>query len=236
MNRQKRKNFLIYLKFAALIAVLIAVPVIIVLYFPDMIEFFKDTQRIDSLLEKYKVAGFFIYILLQILQVVISVIPGEVVQLAGGYMYGIVFGTLFSLVGITLGTVIAFYFSRFMGRTAVEKLFGEKKISQFTKKLNSKKAKLIIFILFLIPAIPKDLIVYAAGISSVSDREFFILSMLGRIPALTASMAMGRMVRTGNYISLIVLAAAATVIFILCIIFRKKVLDLLERVIENKKK
>ncbi|MBE6904369.1 MAG: TVP38/TMEM64 family protein [Ruminococcaceae bacterium] len=234
MNRQKRKNFLIFLKFAALIAIIIAIPLITVLYFPDVLEFFKDTQRIDALLEEHKTTGFIIYILLQILQVVISVIPGEVVQLAGGYMYGIIFGTLFSLVGITLGTIISFYFSRFMGKAAVEKLFGEEKIAQFTEKLNKKRARLIIFVFFLIPAIPKDLIVYAAGVSSVSAREFFILSMLGRIPALTVSMAMGKMVRTGNYISLIILAAVATVIFIICIIFRKKVLDLLERIIEKK--
>ena len=234
MDKQKKKNIITFFKFTVLLIILIGLPLLIYFFFPSLVEFFKYPKAVDKYILQYKAISFLVYILLQVMQVIISLIPGEVIQIAGGYLYGIFLGTLFSVIGIGLGSLISFYFSRFMGRAAVMQIFGEKRTEKFTKHLNSKRARIVVFILFLIPALPKDLIVYAAGISDIDIKDFLTISMMGRIPALVVSMVMGKMLRTENFQELIIVAIAATAIFGICVIFRKKVLDKLEQVFDPK--
>ena len=109
----------------------------------------------NAFLERYKTAGIFVYLILQIIQILVPVIPGQALQLAAGYMYYFLLGLALTLLGISLGTVISFTLARFLGHDAMVLIFGEERMSEYVVKLNSKRSYMIIFLLYLMPGFPK---------------------------------------------------------------------------------
>lgn len=154
------------------------------------------------------------------LQIVLSIIPGQFIQFAGGYVFGFWVGYVLSIVGSAIGTSIAFGLARMLGRDGVHLIFGEERISKFVKQLNSRKAFAILFVLFLVPGLPKDLVTYAAGVSHFGYKPFLVLSLVGRTPALMGTLMMGSMLNKESYFGLIVLALGALIFCIILIIKR----------------
>ena len=223
------KKALPFIKLACLIILLVGLPYLIYRLFPSIWYFINNEAELDILLKQNYIAGMFIYIGAQILQVVISVIPGEAVQIAGGYIYGVAGGLLLSIVGIGIGTFLAFRLARFMGRDAVVAIFGESKMQQVEKYMNGRRGRTIVFALFLIPAMPKDMLCYVAGVSSMREKDFYLLSMIGRIPALAGSMLMGSLWRSDDFVPLIIIAAVVVTLFVLGVIFREKLFCLADK-------
>lgn len=158
--------------------------------------------------------GPLICIAVQFLQVVIFVIPGEITQLAAGYVFGSWLGFLYSLIGIMLGSAFNYSFARIVGRPVMEKIIGPERLSRLDHLLTSSKGKSAMFMLFLAPGLPKDAMSYGAGLTSIGFGEFVVISGLGRSPALIASTFIGGSLYEGDYGSIaavvaIVLAAGA---------------------------
>ena len=216
-----------------LVSIIIVTPLLIYRFFPQLIEMLRNIDELDAFLERNKVTGAFIYIGFQILQVVISVIPGEAVQIAGGYLYGVLAGSILSFIGIGIGSFISFYIARFLGHSAVEGIFGKKQVDKFMNFFSKPKAKILLFLLFLLPGMPKDLLVYVAGISDLRMRSFMMISMTARIPAIVASMLMGSMLRSRSYLPLILVSAATVILFLLGILFRKQIFTYIERALHS---
>lgn len=90
-------------------------------YVSGLWEFFTSKQRLIAFLDSlgpFAIVGF---VVLQVLQVVVAPIPGEVTGLIGGYLYGPVAGVVLSTIGLTLGSYIAFALARVFGRPFVER-------------------------------------------------------------------------------------------------------------------
>ena len=102
------------------------------------------------------------YVAAQIVQIIISVIPGQELQIVAGFMYGIPLAFLLSIIGAAIGTLIAFYLARWLGQDAVRMLFGDEKTDEYMRRLNSRRAITITFLIYLIPGLPKDIMSYIA--------------------------------------------------------------------------
>ena len=87
----------------------------------------------------------------------------------------------------------------------------------------------IVFLIYLIPGIPKDIASYAAGVSEMKLKPFMLLSLIGRMPGMMGSIMIGSMWNKGEYIGMVVLAVLAVVAFCLCIIFRKRINAFLDK-------
>jgi uncharacterized membrane protein YdjX (TVP38/TMEM64 family) len=166
---------------------------------------------------------------LEIVQVMVSVLPGQAVQIAAGYAYNFWVACLITFAGIGLGTLITFYLAKLLGSDAMHLIFGDEKFRKYVRTLNSKRAFIIIFIIFLIPGIPKDLFVYAAGVSEMKASAFLLLSMVARAPALMASLAFGGMLKDGSYVGMVVMGAAVAVLAALGLKFRSKITEWADR-------
>jgi len=222
-NRKKRIIKIVsVLKLLILFAIVIGAPVYVYFSYPDLVDRFRSLDEINSLLKQYKTASIFIYIGLQVFQIIVSVLPGQALQFAAGYAYQFWLGFLFSLIGVALGTVITFYLARILGKDALHVIFGEERFSKFVHTLNSKRSFIVLFVIFLIPGIPKDLFTYAAGVSEIRIIPFLLLSLTGRTPAMVGSILMGSMFYNGSYVGLIIVGVAAVVLFIAGIINRGK--------------
>ncbi|MGI6765615.1 MAG: TVP38/TMEM64 family protein [Lentihominibacter sp.] len=220
-------------KLFILMVLLIAIPAYIFLCQRDLIERFSSIEDVKAILEAYKLKSIPLYILFQILQIVICVIPGQALQFAAGYMYGFWFGYLLSLVGATLGTVLTYYLARVLSRDAMRILFGEEKLDDMLNKINSKRGMLVVFLIYLIPGVPKDLCTYAAGLSNMKLKPFLILSLIGRTPGMMGSLLIGHQILAGGYISAGVIGAVAVVLFILGIIFRHPLFKLADNIYDK---
>ena len=209
------KTVLSVLKLAILAGITIGLPVYILMLHPELIDRFKTLDGVNAFLAEYETASIFAYIGVQIIQIVISIIPGQFIPIAGGYAYGFWFGYFFSIVGIAAGTAMAFGLARVLGRDAMHLLFGEEKVTKFVNHLNSKKAFAVLVVIYAIPGLPKDIVTYAAGVSEFGFRPFMLLSLIARTPALMCTIMIGSMLNKGSYLGIIILGIS---VILLCII------------------
>lgn len=224
-KEEKRKRIMAILKLSLLALILIGIPVYIFFFHHDLIDSFSNMKELIRDIKGYRKESILIYMVAQALQVIICIIPGQALQFAGGYLYGILLGLLLSLIGIAVGSCIAYFFARMLGRDAVHLFFGERKVTEMIDLMNSPKGLIVTFIIFLIPGIPKDLCSYAAGLSNIKIKPYLIVSMIARIPGMLGCLIIGSRVGAGGYTSAAVIAAIAVVLLILGIVFRQKIID-----------
>jgi uncharacterized membrane protein YdjX (TVP38/TMEM64 family) len=236
MNAKRSKKiqvFLAILKFAALLIIVVGIPLFLYLNNPEFFRQFKTLEDVNAFLDQYKGHAGLVYVGLQIVQIVISIVPGQPVQLAAGYAFGLILGYLLSVLGILIGSVISFYLGRLLGKDLVYLIFGEVRLHKFISALNSKKGILIVFLIYLIPGIPKDVFAYAGGISTMRSTVFITISMVARTPAMLCSIAVGDMFRNQDYLSIIIVAAVVLVLVIVGIVMRKRFTAFVEKIYER---
>lgn len=224
-KRKSIRTLLSMIKLLILIGLIAGIPLYVYWVHPDIIESFKNLESINQLLLNYKTASIFAYIALQIMQILISVLPGQALQFAAGYAYNFWLGYVYSLIGVMAGTIITFYLAKILGKDAIHIIFGEEKVNRFICDLNSKRAYTILFVIFLIPGVPKDLLTYVAGVSEIKIKPFLLLSATGRTPAMMGSIMMGSMFKSGSYIGLIILGVIAVAACIAGVLKREKILQ-----------
>ena len=84
--------------------------------------FFSNQEAIRNYVNSFGSFAPIIFIILQILQVVITPISHYAVSIAGGYIFGLWLGALYNFIGRVIGTIIAFYLARYIGKKIVEKV------------------------------------------------------------------------------------------------------------------
>lgn len=227
------KKIVPIVKLLVLLAIVIAIPANIVLYHHDIIDKFESFQDVIAFLEQYHWQSILIYIVIQAIQIVISVIPGQAFQFAAGYLYTFFPGLLFSLIGSALGTSVSFCLAKVLGKDAIHLFLGEEKTAYYVERLNSKRAYAIVFLIYLIPGIPKDIVSYAAGVSEMRWRPFFTFSMLGRIPGMAGSLLIGALYMREHYVLMGIVAALAVIAFVAGMLCRKRLHSYLDRLYER---
>ncbi|MDK2814688.1 MAG: hypothetical protein PWP18_601 [Thermoanaerobacter sp.] len=156
-----------------------------------------------------------VFIGVQILQVVIFAIPGEIVQIAGGYIFGTLLGTFYSVIGITIGSLICFLIARGLGYKFVKSIVSEENLKKFDYIINNPKGETVLFLLFFIPGIPKDALSYIAGITPVKFYNFFIITLFARLPGIFFSTYIGANLGSKNYFMAALVAAIAVILFLI---------------------
>lgn len=202
-------------------------------YFHDYFYILKDPDEVRNIINSYGQYSILVFILLQMLQVVVFFIPGEIVQVAGGYIFGTVSGSIISLIGICLGSIIIFMICNIYGKPFVERIISKRHLTFFKRILKLGSVNYIVFLLYLIPGIPKDALAYICGISDISLKNFIIYSTLGRFPGIFLSAYFGAKIGTDNKLILIGIAVVATVLFILGVIKGEKII---KNMIKNEEK
>ena len=224
-----KKKVIAILKLILLIMIIVGIPAFLYLRFGSDI-FSKDTTgRVIDYLKQNRHISFLLIIVLQIIQVVVCFLPGQPIQFAASYMFGVGRGLLLSIIGAVIGTVISFYISKALGSDAMHLIFGEEKVKEYQRKLNSGRGLLLAFLIYLIPGIPKDLVSYAAGISEMRFRPFLLAATVGRSPAMLGSLLFGHFYGKQNYRALVILSVIVALVLLVCFIKRKDLIEFLDR-------
>lgn len=157
-------------------------------------ESFRDYIR------SFGAAGWLVLLGLQFLQVFIALIPGEVLETGAGYAFGPLWGTVICYVGVALASSLVFLLTRRFGVKLVEVFISREKINQLGFLRTERKRNTLVFLLFLIPGTPKDLLTYFVGLTDMKLGTFLLLSMIARLPSVLSSTAGGHLLGEGNYI------------------------------------
>jgi uncharacterized membrane protein YdjX (TVP38/TMEM64 family) len=199
------KDTAVYLKRRRIIAV-VSLAVVLLLFMGATWFLFKwfrmfqdEPAAFKEFIDSYGWKGRFIALGIQALQVVISLIPGELVEIGMGYTYGAVEGTLLCLAGVALASSLIFLLVKWLGVRLVELFVSREKIDQLRFINSEKKLKRLIFLLFFIPGTPKDLFTYFIGLTRIRLHEFLIISLIARIPTVVSSTLGGNMIQEREY-------------------------------------
>lgn len=136
---------------------------------------------------------------IMVLQVIISLIPGGVVEIAAGTCYGGLVGGILCLLGAAIGSSIVFLLVRRFGVTLVEAFISREKLASLSFLQNTQRLHRLLFLLYLIPGTPKDVFNYFVGLTSIKLHNFLILSVLARAPAIFATTFCGDALISGDY-------------------------------------
>lgn len=172
-----------------------------------------------------------------IFQTIVAFIPSEAVLIFAGAVMNIYDVLLYGGIGLIIGSTIAFYISRYGGRTIVVKFVGEKWIDGIDKWVTKHGTKAIVFSR-LVPIIPFDLISYVSGVTKLSFRNYFLATLIGAFPrtlflAYAGSIAGGFLVSLGASLEMIFVIAIAGVA-VLMFMERKGYIDALKDIIIKK--
>lgn len=164
-----------------------------------MIRFARQPEQFRSWVDGHGALGCAAYAAMVFLQVVVAIIPGEPLEIAGGYAFGAWWGTALCLIGAVLGSAAVFALVRRWGRPLVEVVFPKEKLDKLQFLHSSPKRTALLWLIFTAPGTPKDLLCYFAGLTNIRFPVWLLICSLGRLPSIITSTVGGDALGTKNY-------------------------------------
>ncbi len=192
-------------------AILIVLTVFLVIIFR---EYLSDTERVREFIQQHYFVGTVMMICLCAVQVIVALVPGELVEIAAGYAFGAWGGLAVCVIGSTLGSIIVLLLVRRFGRKFVYTFYPKEKMDSIKWLSDKRKRNSLTLILFLIPGTPKDLLTYAIGLTDMSIPTYVLLTTLARAPSVVTSTMGGSAVGEENYMSAVIIFAITAAISI----------------------
>ena len=182
----------------------------------------SDKEALEAFLAKFGGFDAVIFVLIRALQTVVKIIPAEPLEIASGVFYGVVPGMLLCLLGSFIGGVIIILITRKVGRKVIDMFVPIEVIDDFAIFKDKKRMYTTIFMIYLIPSSPKDLLVYAAALTDINIWKFLIITTLARIPNILLSTWCGSEFINENYgVAITIFAVSILLAGGLSIIYKK---------------
>ena len=167
--------------------------------------------------------------LLQMLQVIVAVIPGEPFELAAGALCGGFGGTALCLAGCLTASAVVFLVSRKFGAQLLRRLFRADQLEKFAFLRDSRKLETVTLLLFLLPGTPKDMLTYLAGTTEIPMTRFLVISTFARIPSVVTSTYLAEELLAGRWHAAALLLGVTFALGIAGILLREPVMDFCRR-------
>ena len=215
--------------FLAQVLLLLAAVIFYVIIRTGFIEVIRDEEEFRAFLERAGVWMSLVFIALQFLQVVILPIPSTVTVVAGSALFGPLLGSIYSLVGILLGSFTAFAVGRFAGYRVVAWLVGKETLDTWLKKIKGKD-KIFLSAMFVLPVFPDDVLCFVAGLSSMSFGLFALVIVISRILAIFTTSYSVSLIPFDTWWGLLIWALIAVAVVVVFFLLYKKSDVILERI------
>lgn len=193
ITQQKR------LGIAALIIAIAVMGLLVWLVGVPLVRFASQPEHFRTWVNSHGFGGRLAYMGMVILQVVVALIPGEPFEIAAGYAFGAVEGTLLCLAASALGSVCVFLLVRRFGHRLAEVFFSKEKLRSIRFLQTTRRRDLLFLIIFMLPGTPKDLLCYFAGLTTIRFPVWLLICSLGRLPSIVTSTIGGDALGTKNY-------------------------------------
>ena len=158
---------------------------------------------------------------LQVLQVIVSPIPGEMSCFLGGVIFGWWEGFLLSSLGLTLGSLVNVSLGRFFERVFLEKIIPASFLDRFESRVK-RWGLPTVFILFVFPGAPKDTLCYLFGLSRLPIWSFILVSSVARLPGTLVLSLQGAKIVEGDWTFFFLLTGFGLAVAIPALIFKNR--------------
>jgi uncharacterized membrane protein YdjX (TVP38/TMEM64 family) len=224
LSRQSKLNW-VWITF-----LLVGLPILLIYRFNSQLwiqaiklwNLFQDHHRSKEFILSFGAYSPLAYILLQVAQVVVAPIPGEAIEFLGGYLFGVKAGLIYSMIGLILGSWLAFSLARIFEKWAVEKFVSPKTMKKFDYLIGHEGA-ILSFLLFLIPVFPKDALCYILGLTPMHLGVFLIISTMGRIPGTLMATLQGAKVFEHQYKLFSILLGVSALVILVFYIYHEEI-------------
>lgn len=183
---------------------------------------FKNRVELRIYLKSWGAWAPVVFIMIQALQVVVAPIPGELTGAVGGFLFGTWRNVLYSSVGLTLGSIIAFWAARLIGLPLVKLVVSQETLEKFDF-LMKPRGEVFTLILFMIPGFPKDVLSYLLGLSPMRFVAFIVVCSVGRIPGTVMLSLGGAAFYKENWVVLGAVALVCLVSFIVVYLRKERI-------------
>ena len=188
-------------------------------------------EKIQDKLLEFGIYAPLILITIQFILAIISILPSLIFNIAGGYLFGPFYGTLYSLIGILLGSFVVFLVAKKYGRPFVEKLVDKRELYHFD--MFFKKKGILVFIFSdYIGIFPRDTVSLCAGLTKIKKSEFIIISLLGFIPPVIILNYLGSQLSRNIFDFKVVLLGVIIIVLLVLYNFRHKIKGLIVKEIK----
>jgi uncharacterized membrane protein YdjX (TVP38/TMEM64 family) len=198
-------------------------------------DLYQNHQEFKKTISSYGAYAPLAYILLQVLQIIIAPIPGGAVEFLGGVLFGVKAGFIYSMIGLTLGSWLAFSLARIFEKVAVEKFVSEQTRKKFDYLVEHQGA-ILSFILFLIPGFPKDALCYILGLTPMHLGIFLAISTIGRIPGTLMATLQGAKAFEHQYMLFSILLGLSTLVLLIFYVYHEEIHNWVKKLKEETKK
>jgi uncharacterized membrane protein YdjX (TVP38/TMEM64 family) len=207
-SSRSRRRFFVHL--LALVLAFVVMTALVQRHF----EFLTDAQALRELIQGYGILAPVVLVVLQTVQVVVAPIPGQVLAVVAGYLFGAWWGTVYNMIGITIGSTVAFWLARRYGRDYVENIVHEDALEQFDA-VSDDYGRPALFFVFLVPGLPDDVICFAGGLTDIPLWQLVVIAVVGRTPAFFLVNVVGGLLGTDRFAAALALAVILAVISVL---------------------
>ena len=215
----------------ALLLLLLLSAAVLLLWRTGILESMRNVASLRDYLAARAPWSHLIFFGLQLCSVIVAPIPSNLVAAAGGAVFGIWQGFLMTILAVTLGSCVTFWLARTLCKDWADRLV-QRKLPEHYHELLREKRNLFLFLAFLFPFFPDDLLCILAGLTDIPFRRFLLTVLLARPWGLLAASVFGGSLFTFSpaQIPLLILCAA---LFLLILLFGTRMKDAILRFLKN---
>jgi len=166
---------------------------------PDINIILDNVKELREILHNAGSYGPFLMILIQVLQIVFAPLPGEFTGVVAGYIFGTFHGFVYSSIGLSIGSMLAFFISRYF-RPRVRPLLKKSNLYKKFEFLLVHQGIFVLMALFLFPGFPKDFLCYILGLTRLPWAVFFFITTFCRMPGTLMLTMQGDNIYKGDYV------------------------------------
>ena len=166
-----------------LFACLIFALVIYAIHAFGLFDLLTDLPHLQTLIRQSGLFGYSLYILLFIIAT-LFLLPGSILVIAGGIVFGPLLGTLLSLIAATLASSCSFLLARWLGRDLLLKYVGHSNTFQAIEKGIARNGIDFLILTRLIPLFPYNIQNYAYGLTTIAFWPYTLISALTTLPGI----------------------------------------------------
>ena len=196
---------------------------------------FLNYHTPDELRDKlgdFGIKGYITIVFLSMLQVVLSILPAEPVQVLAGLAFGFPLGILLSTVGVFLGNTVIFLLYKKYGNS-LKRYFVNNLHVDLDKAAKSAKLTIIIFILYFLPAIPYGMICFFAASVGMKYTRYTVITLLGALPSVCLGVGLGHIAIGSSRVLTLSIVAVLAVLILIVMLKKKAIFERVNKYIDK---
>lgn len=193
-------------------------------YGKELYNLLCDAEHMKAFLSRFKGFDKLVFVAIRAMQTVVKIIPAEPLEIGSGALYGTWGGMLLCLLGTEIGSFVIILLTKLFGRRLVNLFIPIEKIDSLKFLKDKKTVYRTLFVIYLIPGTPKDILTYAAGITDLDMKKFLLITSIARIPSILSSTWCGNQITGRNFDLAIIIFAVTALLSIICSFFYKKII------------